>query len=94
MVDLLLLYKGNQERRLKGHKMSRRYLNPGSTATNYMETCNGDFLAMDEQTLETMRRAELVEYLEARGIACYDDENTELLRETAIEDFRNEPLNY
>ena len=71
-----------------------RYLQPGSAATNYMETVTGEEIAMDEQTLEQMGRAELIEYLEARGTACYDDESTELLRECAIEDFRNEPLNY
>ena len=71
-----------------------RYLQPGSAATNYMETCSGGFVAMDEPTLEQMGRAELIEYLQSRGIACYDDESTELLRECAIEDFRNEPINY
>jgi hypothetical protein len=49
---------------------------------------------MDEQTIEGMSRGDLVQYLESRGIACYDDESTELLRECAIEDFRSEPLNY
>lgn len=71
-----------------------RYLHPGSAATNYMETCSGEFLAMDEQTIEGMNRGDLVQYLESRGIACYDDESTELLRECAIEDFRSEALNY
>jgi len=32
-------------------------------------------------------REELVEYLESRAIQCYDDEETEDLREAALEDF-------
>ena len=35
-------------------------------------------------------RDELVEYLEAWGTACYDDESTSLLREAAIDTFNTE----
>lgn len=35
-------------------------------------------------------RHELVEYLEAWGTACYDDESTSLLREAAIDTFQTE----
>jgi len=59
-------------------------------ATKYLETHRGEFLPMDEETLEKMPRSELVEWLESRGTACYDDENTELLRRCAIDDFRLE----
>ena len=42
------------------------------------------------ETLKKMPRTQLVEWLEFRGMACYDDESTELLRETAIEDYDGE----
>lgn len=43
---------------------------------------------MTREQLQKMPRLELVDWLEgARGMACYDDEPTKLLRETAIEDF-------
>ena len=43
---------------------------------------------MNRKHLETMKRAELVDWLEGcRGMACYDDESTELLREAALEDY-------
>ena len=35
-------------------------------------------------------RAQLVEYLEAWGTACFDDESTSLLREAAIDTFNTE----
>ena len=35
-------------------------------------------------------RDELVEYLEAWGTACYDDESTSLLREAAVDTFNTE----
>ncbi len=53
----------------------------------YLETYNGDFLAVSRRDLERATRAELVDYLEARGSACYDSESTELLREAALEDW-------
>ena len=37
--------------------------------------------------IERMTRCELVEWLEFRGCACYDDESTSLLRECALEDY-------
>ena len=42
------------------------------------------------QTIEEMDRDDLIGWLEFRGFACYDDESTELLRETAIEDYEGE----
>jgi len=43
---------------------------------------------MKRTTLEEMDRNELIDWLEGqRSIACYDEESTELLRETALEDF-------
>ena len=42
------------------------------------------------EELRKMPRAQLVEWLEFRGMACYDDESTELLRQTAIEDYNGE----
>ena len=37
--------------------------------------------------IERMTRCELVEWLEFRGCACYDDESTSLLRDCALEDY-------
>ena len=45
---------------------------------------------MTREELENCSRSALVEWLEFRGCACYDDEPTELLRETAIEDYEGE----
>ena len=56
----------------------------------YLETYSGDFLAVSRRDLERATRAELVDYLEARGSACYDDESTELLREVALDDWDRE----
>ena len=40
-----------------------------------------------EKEIKKMNRKQLIDYLEnARGIACYDDESTDLLRECALED--------
>ena len=35
-------------------------------------------------------RAQLVDYLESWGTACYDDEPTSLLREAAVDTFKTE----
>jgi hypothetical protein len=43
---------------------------------------------MTKTIIQNMNREELVEWLEgARCVACFDEESTELLRETALEDF-------
>ncbi len=55
-----------------------------------VETYKGTFIEIDLQQIQQMSRRELVEYLELRGTACYDDESTEFLRECAIEDWENE----
>ncbi len=56
----------------------------------YLETYNGDFIGISRRDLERANRSELVEYLEARGSACYDDESTELLRAAALDDWDGE----
>ena len=56
----------------------------------YMETNSGAFVECTREYLETARRHQLIEWLELRGTACYDDESTELLREVAIQDFDDE----
>ena len=56
----------------------------------YLETYRGDFVLCSRRDLERATRAELVEYLESRGSACYDDESTELLREAALDDWDGE----
>ena len=50
------------------------------------ETQRGTFIAISVKTVEEMQRSQLIEYLEARGYACYDDESTSDLRETAFSD--------
>ena len=45
---------------------------------------------MTREDIKELDREELVTWLEFRGFACYDDESTSLLRETAIEDFDGE----
>ncbi len=43
---------------------------------------------MTREQLEQMERNELIQWLEnARSVACYDDESTDLLRQAALEDF-------
>ena len=56
----------------------------------YLETYNGDFVGVSRRDLERATRTELVDYLEARGSACYDDESTELLRGAALDDWDGE----
>ena len=56
----------------------------------YLETYSGDFLAVSRRDLERATRAELVDYLDSRGSACYDCEPTELLREAALDDWDSE----
>jgi|TARA_X000001388_G_scaffold74139_2_gene66688 hypothetical protein len=46
--------------------------------------------SMTRDDLENCTRSALVEWLEFRGSACYDDEPTELLREAALEDYDGE----
>ena len=46
--------------------------------------------SMSRDDLENCTRSALVEWLEFRGFACYDNEPTELLRETALEDYDGE----
>tara|TARA_B100000427_G_scaffold300884_1_gene283640 strand:+ start:481 stop:660 length:180 start_codon:yes stop_codon:yes gene_type:complete len=57
-----------------------------------METRKGTFIEVSLQEIQQMTRQELVEFLELRGSACYDDESTELLRQCAIEDWEGEML--
>jgi len=55
-----------------------------------METYKGTFIEVSLQKIQQMTRQELIDYLELRGTACYDDESTSLLRECAIEDWEGE----
>ena len=52
-----------------------------------METLDGTYFAVTREFIQRMTRAELIKHLEARGFACYDDEPTSLLRETALDDY-------
>ena len=56
----------------------------------YLETITGNFAEVSRRDLERATRTELVEYLEARGAACYDHESTELLRAAALDDWDGE----
>ena len=56
----------------------------------HLETITGNFVEVSRRDLERASRSELVDYLEARGSACYDDESTELLRDCAIQDWDDE----
>jgi len=53
----------------------------------FLETHTGDYINVDRRFLEKASRSELVEFLELRGSACYDNETTELLRAAALDDF-------
>ena len=55
-----------------------------------LETYTGEYITMTIDELERASRRQIVAYLEARGIACYDDEPTELLRNAAVEDILSE----
>ena len=55
-----------------------------------LETTTGKFITVTREFIRRMDRAELVAHLESRGMACYDDESTSLLREVALDDFENE----
>ena len=56
----------------------------------YLETITGNYVEVSRRDLERASRSELVDYLEARGSACYDDESTELLRAAALDDWDGE----
>ena len=55
-----------------------------------LETYKGHFVEVMLQQIQQMSRSELINHLELRGMACYDNESTELLRQTAIEDWECE----
>jgi hypothetical protein len=52
-----------------------------------LEGLNFQHRTVTREHIERMTRRELVEFLEFRGTACYDDESTALLRECALDDF-------
>ena len=56
----------------------------------YLETITGNFVEVSRRDLERASRSELVDYLEARGSACYDNESTDLLRAAALDDWDGE----
>lgn len=56
----------------------------------FLETYKGGYLEVSRVFLQRASRAELVEFLEDRGSACYDDEATELLRACALDDYDTE----
>lgn len=55
-----------------------------------LETITGNFVEVSRRDLERASRNELIDYLEARGSACYDNESTELLRAAALDDWDGE----
>ena len=50
------------------------------------------YRTMTREFIERMSRSELVEWLEFRGMACYDGESTSLLRDCALDDFDGEAM--
>ena len=56
----------------------------------YLETITGNYVGVSRRDLERASRSELVDYLEARGSACYDNESTDLLRAAALDDWDGE----
>ena len=56
------------------------------------EGLNCGFRTMTREFIERMTRDELVEWLEFRGTACYDDESTSLLRDCALDDYDSEAM--
>ena len=56
------------------------------------EGMNCGYRTMTREFIERMTREELVEWLEFRGTACYDDEPTSLLRDCALDDYDNEAM--
>jgi hypothetical protein len=56
----------------------------------FLETHTGEYVNIDRRYLEDASRSELVQFLELRGSACYDDESTTLLREAALDDYDRE----
>jgi hypothetical protein len=62
----------------------------GEISKMFLETHNGSYLEVSRKFLERANRAELVQFLELRGSACYDDESTTLLREAALDDYDTE----
>ena len=56
------------------------------------EGMNCGFRTMTREYVERMDREALVEWLEFRGVACYDDEPTSLLRDCALDDFDSEAM--
>ena len=55
-----------------------------------LETFTGEYIEVSRRYLEQAGRHQLVEFLEMRGSACYDDESTELLRDAALDDWDGE----
>ena len=58
----------------------------------FFEGLNCGFRTMTREFIDRMSRSELIAWLEFRGMACYDNESTELLRDTALEDFGDEEI--
>jgi len=56
------------------------------------EGVNCEYRTQTREFIQRMSRTELVEWLEFRGMACYDNESTALLRDCALEDFSDESL--
>lgn len=55
-----------------------------------IETYTGQYIEVSRRYLENAPRHQLVEFLELRGSACYDDESTDLLRAAALDDWDSE----
>ena len=45
------------------------------------------YMSQTREHIERMEREDLIDWLEFRGFACYDEESTALLRENALDDY-------
>ena len=61
-------------------------------SSGIFEGVGHSYRTMTRELIGRMTRRELVEWLEFRGMACYDDEPTSLLRDCATEDFDSEAM--
>ena len=44
----------------------------------YLETVSGAFIEVSKHYIENAPRHQLIEYLEMRGTACFDNESTDM----------------
>ena len=58
-----------------------------------LRTISGEYIEIALQDIQTMARDGLIEHLERRGFACEPIDETDYLRQMAIEDWETELMN-